>query len=226
VLLLEHADVVSARLRLAEGQLEELVTAEGHRLRVGAFTSAMATMVPDALARLTAEQPALKADAIEAGSQELAAAVGAGELHAAVCFQDAALPRREHEGTAREDLHEESFDAVLRPDHPLAGREIGLAELAGEVWTAPSREHLIARACRAAGFEPRIRYVLRDPLAATGLIRVGLSVALMPELIAREMPGVAFAAVRDSPCRTVYAVLPAAGATPLARAFVAALAVR
>jgi DNA-binding transcriptional LysR family regulator len=225
-LLLEHADVVSGRLRLAEGQLEELIAAEGHRLRVGAFASAMVTMVPDALARLTAEQPAMKADANEGGSEELAAAVGAGELHAAVCFQDAALPRREHEGTAREDLHEESFDAVLRPDHPLAGREIGLAELAGEVWTAPSREHLIARACRAAGFEPRIRYVLSDPLAGTALIRVGLAVALMPELIARHMPGVARATVRDSPRRTVYAVLPATGATPLARAFVDALAVR
>jgi DNA-binding transcriptional LysR family regulator len=226
-LLLEHADVVSDRLRLAEGQLDELVAAAGSRLRVGAFASAMATMVPAALAQLTAEQPAMKADAVEAGSEELAVAVRAGEVHAAVCFQDVALPRREPEGTVREDLHDESFIAVVPPAHPLAGGgPIGLAELAGEVWTAPSREHLIARACRAAGFEPRIGYVLRDPLGAAALIAAGLAVGLMPELIAREMPGVAFAEVRDSPRRTVYALLPAAGATPLARAFVAALAVR
>src|SRR5918997_5850800 len=34
-LLLEHADVVSDRLRLAEGQLDELVEAAGMRLRGG-----------------------------------------------------------------------------------------------------------------------------------------------------------------------------------------------
>ena len=38
-LLLEHADVVSDRLRLAEGQLDELVEAAGMRLQVGAFAS-------------------------------------------------------------------------------------------------------------------------------------------------------------------------------------------
>ena len=222
-LLLEHADVVSDRLRLAEGQLDELVSAAGMRLRVGAFASAMATMVPAALAQLTAEQPAMKADAVEGGSEQLAVAVGAGEIHAAVCFQDLALPRREPEGTVRADLHEEPFVAVVPRGHPLAGGTIGLAQLADEVWTAPSREHLIARACRAAGFEPRIRYVLRDPLGAAALVAAGLSVALMPQLIARQMPGVAYADVRDSPLRAVFALLPAAGATPLARAFVAAL---
>src|SRR5215207_3345881 len=223
-LLLEHADVVSDRLRLAEGQLDELVEAAGMRLQVGAFASAMATMVPAALAKLTSEHPRMKADAMEGGSEDLALAVRAGDLHAAVLFQDVALPRRELDGTVREDLHEEAFVAVVPRGHPLAGGTIGLADLADEDWTAPSREHLIARACRAAGFEPRIRYVLRDPLGAAALTSSGLGVALMPQLIARQMPGVAYAEVRDSPRRTVYALLPAAGSTPLARAFVAALA--
>ena len=226
-LLREHADVVSDRLRLAEGQLDELVADAGLRLRVGAFASAMATMVPAALAKLTAEHPGMKADATEGGSEDLAVAVRAGELHAAVLFQDVALPRRELDGTVREDLHEEPFVAVVPRGHRLADcGTIGLADLAEEDWTAPSREHLIARACRAAGFEPRIRYVLRGPLGSAALISAGLAVALMPRLIARQMPGVAFADVRDSPRRTVYALLPAAGATPLARAFVEALAVR
>src|SRR5918995_1503040 len=87
-LLLQHADVLSDRLRLAEGQLEELVEAAGMRLRVGAFASAMATMVPAALAQLTAEDPGMKADATEGGSEDLAIAVRAGDLHAAVLFQD------------------------------------------------------------------------------------------------------------------------------------------
>ena len=223
-LLLRHADVVSDRLELAAGQLGEIVAARGARLRVGAFPSALATVVPAAIAQLTLEQPELKLDAVEGTQEELAAGVRAGGLHVAVCFQDAAQPPREHEGARREDLHEEPFAALLPPHHRLAhGGPIVLSDLAGEVWVAPSREGLIARACRAAGFEPRVRYVSRDPLANRALVAAGLAVTVSPAGLAAELHGVAVAEVRDAPRRTVYGLLPDAGATPLARAFAAAL---
>ena len=57
---------------------------------------------------------------------------------------------------------------------------IRLAELADATWTAPSREHLIHRTCVAAGFEPHIAYVTRDPLAIAGLIGAGLAVLARP----------------------------------------------
>src|SRR6266545_4401342 len=47
--------------------------------------------------------------------------VQAGRLHAAVCFQDASAPRREHEGMRRADLAEDPMVAVLPADHRLAG---------------------------------------------------------------------------------------------------------
>src|SRR3954469_18025371 len=100
-LLLEHADVVSDRLALATGQLDELVAERAHHLRIGAFPSALATRVPKALARLGND---VKADVSEGTIQGLAEDVASGALHAAVCFQDHALPRREPEGTERVDL--------------------------------------------------------------------------------------------------------------------------
>jgi len=222
--LLRHADVVSARLELAAGQLGEIVAERGARLRVGAFPSALATVVPAAVAQLTLEQPETRVDAIEGTQEELAAGVRDGGLHAAVCFQGAAQPRREHEGATREDLHEEPFAALLPRGHRLAGTgPVRLADLAGDVWVAPSREGLIARACRAAGFEPAIRYVSRDPLANRALVAAGLAVTISPSELAAELHGIAVAEVREAPRRTVYALLPDAGATRLARAFVAAL---
>ena len=115
--------------------------------------------------------------------------------------------------------------AGLALDHPLAGRtSIRLAELADATWTAPSREHLIHRTCVAAGFEPRIAYVTRDPLAIAGLIGAGLAVSLVPRLLAGRMPGVALVPVSDhAPLRTLYALTPAAGTRPEALAFIAAL---
>ena len=88
---------------------------------------------------------------------------------------------------------------------------------------APSREGLIARACEAAGFTPAIRYVSRDPLANRGLVAAGLAVTISPAGLAAEFSDRG-RALRDAPRRCVYALLPAAGATPLARAFAAALA--
>ena len=221
-LLLEHAEVVADRLGLAEGQLGELVEHAHRVLRVGAFPSAVATIVPPAIAQLPG---GTKVDLVERPQRDLAAGVAAGELHVAVCFQDAADPRREPDNTTREDLHREPFMALLPAGHPLAGRgPVRLADLAGETWVAPSRDGIIARACEAAGFTAAIRYVSQDPLANRGLVANGLAVTISPARLAAGYRGIAVEAVADAPEREVFALLPAAGAAPLARAFVEALA--
>jgi DNA-binding transcriptional LysR family regulator len=224
-LLLAHADVVADRLDLAVGQLAELAGHAARELRIGAFPSALATRVPQALARLTVERPEVKADVSERTTGALVEGVRTGELHVAVCFQDAARPRREHEGAERIDLGEEPFRALLPEGHALAGGgPLRLQQLADEVWVAPSRDGMIAQACEATGFTPAIRYVSRDPLANRGLVAAGLAVTISPAELAAEFTGIAVEPLRDGPKRAVYALLPAAGATRLARAFVAALA--
>ncbi len=225
-LLLAHADAIAGRLSQADAQIAELAAAERDTLRLGAFSSAMATIVPAAVARLRAERPDTLIDVTEASAQAAGTAVADGRLHAAVCFQDATLPRREPDGAERHDLGEEPMLAALPRDHPLAGRRrIRLSALADETWTAPSRDHLVRRACVAAGFEPRIAFVTRDPLAIGELVAGGLAVTLAPQLLAGRLPGVALVALDDGvPRRSLYALTPAAGARPAARAFVAAAA--
>jgi DNA-binding transcriptional LysR family regulator len=224
-LLLAHADVVADRLDLVTGQLAELAGHAARELRIGAFPSALATRVPRALARLTAERPEVKADVAERTSDALVAGVRTGELHVAVCFQDAAEPRREHEGAERIDLGDEPFRALLPERHLLAGKgPLRLRDLADGTWVAPSRDGMIAHACEAAGFTPSIRYVSRDPLANRGLVAAGLAVTISPAELAAEFSGIAVEPLRDGPTRSVYALLPASGAGALARGFVAALA--
>ena len=92
-LLLAHADAVADRLAQADTQVAELATAERETLRVGAFPSALATVIPAALAALREEQPELQVEAVEASGDELGAMVASGALHAAMCFQDAATRR-------------------------------------------------------------------------------------------------------------------------------------
>jgi DNA-binding transcriptional LysR family regulator len=224
-LLLAHADAVADRLTQADAQVAELATAERETLRIGTFPSALASVIPVAIARLGELRPDVQVEATEASGEELGAAVAAGTLHAAMCFQDAAAPVRRPEGTQRHELGGESMLAVLSMDHALAGRErIRLRELAGETWSAPSRESLIYRSCVAAGFEPRIAYVTRDVLAARGLVRAGLVVTLMPELIGGLFDDIAFVPLEGpQPRRSLYALTPAAGVRESALAFLAAL---
>jgi DNA-binding transcriptional LysR family regulator len=225
-LLLAHADALAARLELADTQMDALVAGERHALRLGAFPSALATIVPAAVNALRAEEPALEVTIAEGRVDELTAAVQAGRLDAAVCFQDAAAPRHEHDGLRRVELVEEPMLAILPADHRLAGRkEIALHELADEPWMAPSPDALLVDACRAAGFEPRIVIHTRDPLAARAIAAAGLAVSLTPRLLARiGLPGIATPALRGNPpYRTLYAVLPDAGAHPLADDLVQAL---
>jgi DNA-binding transcriptional LysR family regulator len=224
-LLLAHADAVADRLAQADRQLAELAAADRDTLRIGAFPSALASVIPAAIARLRELRPEIHVEATEASGEELGAAVADGRLHAAMCFQDAAAPPRRPEGTARHELGEERMKAVLPLEHPLAGRErIRLRELAEELWTAPSREHLIYRTCVAAGFQPQIRFVTRDVLAARALVRGRLAVTLMPELVCGMFDDVAVVRLEGlQPLRSLYALTPAAGAREAALAFLDAL---
>ena len=114
---------------------------------------------------------------------------------------------------------------ALPPRHRLARRtSIRLSDLAHEPWTAPSRDGLIARACREAGFEPRITIQASDPLAIGAVVGSGLAVTLTPQLLAGQLHGVRIVPLGgDPPRRAVYALLPDRGARPLVHDLIAEL---
>jgi DNA-binding transcriptional LysR family regulator len=211
--LLAHANVVSERLRLADRQLADHATKERAELRIGAFPSALATIVPSAVTAILGADPDLRVAVEEGALDDLAAGVRAGRLHLALGFQDAAAPRRRHQGLQRHELAEEPMVLALPPRHRLARRRtIDLADLADEPWTAPSYDGLVARTCRAAGFEPRIAFLASDPLAICAMIASGLAVTLTSQLLSGQLHGVHTAAVLDEPARrAIYALLPDTG---------------
>ena len=225
-LLLAHADAVAERLDLAGVQMAALVDDARRTLRLGAFPSALATVVPQAIATLRAAEPELEIAVEEGSLAGIAEGVRSGRLDLAMAFQDAAEPPRDHDGLRREELAEERMLAVLGAGHRLAGRErIELTELRDDPWMAPSRDGLVVQACRAAGFEPALVLVIRDPLAVRAIAEAGIAVTITPELLARlRLPGVANPALGPTaPRRSLYALLPPAGAHEKAPAMVGAL---
>jgi DNA-binding transcriptional LysR family regulator len=224
-LLLAHADALFERLQLAETQIGETTAAGRRHLRVGAFPSVLATLVPSALAQLHTSIEALEVAVVQGSTDELVASVRDGRLHLALCFQDAALPRREHADTHRHDLLEEPMVAAISPAHRLARRaRLRLPELAHDTWTAATPDGLIHRACRAAGFEPRLAYLTDDPLAIRAIVAAGLAVTLTPSLLAGHLLGIRTPQLSGNPVRrAIYAVTPATTPHPLVSPFLDAL---
>jgi DNA-binding transcriptional LysR family regulator len=188
----------------------------GRRVRLGAFPSALATLVPAALGRVLADDPAVEAEVAEGPAEVVMAGVRDGGLHLGVCWEDPGDPA-DTSGLERRELMREPMYAAVASGHPLAGRDaIRLSELRDERWIAGLRDGLIRRACVAEGFEPLLAFQTADPLASRALVAAGLGVTLMPALSAREeTPGIRALPVHGgAPRRTVFAVAPAAGRRP------------
>jgi DNA-binding transcriptional LysR family regulator len=126
------------RLALAELQaaLDELAVLAGRdqgAVRIGAHPAALASLVPEAIARFLAEHPPVR---IEVGTDgDGAARLRDGRLDALVAIDAPAL---HGEGLAAEKLAEDPLVIAGRAGHPLAGAGApGLVRLAGFGWALP-----------------------------------------------------------------------------------------
>jgi molybdate transport repressor ModE-like protein len=224
-ILVQHADAIAERLHLADEQLAAVAQGELARMRIGAFPTALAALVPAAIARVRRDHPEIRVTVDEGTDDDLPARIRSGELHLAIGFQDTAEPRHEPPGVERRELFREEFMVALAPDHPLAERsDVSLADLSADDWTVAATDGLIVRACRAAGFEPNLVSITRDQLAIRGLISRGLAVTLVPFLLAEPFQDLALRPIAGTgPARDVYALLPPGGRHPLLPAALDAL---
>ncbi|PPK98448.1 DNA-binding transcriptional LysR family regulator [Kineococcus xinjiangensis] len=226
--LAAHAEVIADRLRLAADDLATLGAAQARRVRLAAFPSACATLVPAALADLRRRGDPPDVRLTEAAPEEARQLLDAGDVDVAVVFQ--------HGGEAPpggELLLQDPLHLVLPRGHALApragapGTPVHLADLAGERWIAGCpgcRAHLLRTAAQA-GFEPDVHHSTDDYVVTQKLVAAGVGVALLPglALCAVRDPGVAVVGLRAAPRRSVH-LLPgpagssAAVATALRRA--------
>jgi len=70
-LLLEHADAIAVRFDLAALQLAEIAGDERSLLRIGAFPTALAGLVPSAVAEVRAAHPDARVTVEESAADEL-----------------------------------------------------------------------------------------------------------------------------------------------------------
>lgn len=213
--LSRHAGSVLATLAAAEEEVAAIAGLRAGRVRLVAFPSSSASLVPHALAQLRASHPGLSVSFAEAEPPESLALVRAGECDVAVAFSysgtDLGRGEDDLEGIVAVPLLSDPLKVALPAGHPLASLPVvALDSLADETWIAGCprcRGHLLV-ACESVGFTPTVAYATDDYVAVQGLIAAGLGVALIPEMILRSVhhPGIATRTVTPASTRDVSVV--------------------
>ncbi|MDQ2676766.1 MAG: LysR family transcriptional regulator [Actinomycetota bacterium] len=200
-----HAGSVLGAAAAAEDEMRALAGLETGLVRIGAFLSACATFVPEAIGAFEALHPGVEVRLIQEEPPAALARLVAGELDLAVIFEEhddspAADPRHE-----RVALAEDAYRFVCHPAHRLARRrEVGFADLRDERFIAPRAaggglryRALVERWCAEEGFEPNFAYTVDDVTVARTFAAAGLAVGIMPNMtVGHPRPDVAVKPIR------------------------------
>nr|WP_041820004.1 LysR family transcriptional regulator [Streptomyces davaonensis] len=226
-ILVPYAESVAEALRGAGRELAELREAAGGRLRFGAFATADAALVPQALATFRARHPRVRVSREEGFTPTLLDRLTAGHLDLAVVSTTGGAPLEAYE---LHHLLDESLYVAVPADHELAGADsVRLAQLADADWISgsPRPEGTLLDAALRQGFRPRVAHVVGEWTAKQGYVAAGLGVTLVPALAAASVrPDIALLPVLDeeAPARAVYAATARGRSlTPAGEAFLAAL---
>ena len=209
--LVEHADVILARIESAEEELAALAGLRGGRLRLISFQSGGATLAPRAVASFHARHPDVELSMIEAEPDEAGARLRAGEADLALVYDHPGTPAMLAPELQLTHLIDDPYEAILPAGHALAGRRrLSLGDLSEQPWVASTStcgcRRITDSVCREAGFEPRVAFEADETQAAQALVAAGVGVSLLPHLaLATLHPGVVARRLSDAPVRRIWA---------------------
>lgn len=185
-LLLKHAEAISARITTAKAEMDALAVGHAGVVRVGAFQTPGAKILPEALKRLLSQRPGISVDLRESiGDMELLEQLERGLID--LTFAVLPLPEGPFEWT---ELVVDPFTALVSTRSALAKREeISLEEL--------GRQPLVCfRSCRITqialdnlrieGIEPTIVFRSDQNEVIQGAVATDVATAFLPCLSADE----------------------------------------
>jgi DNA-binding transcriptional LysR family regulator len=180
-LLADRAAEIIGRIEAADAELSAHVGLTAGRVRLAGFSSAIGSLVPRAVAALTASHPHLQITLTDTHPPEALELLRAGKIDVAVVFRyDETEP--EPDGVRLHHLLDD-------PVYLLATRRgCTLGALRDATWIAGCercRSHLLSL-CADVGFEPRIGYTSDDMVVMQALVVAGLGVTTIPGLALRS----------------------------------------
>jgi DNA-binding transcriptional LysR family regulator len=185
-LLLRHAGAVIDRFQSAKADLAAFAEGAKGTLRIGAYESVSARILPAILGVFAAKWPKVDIDLRDSSDDELLPLLEAGELDLAFVMDTEALS----DGFKTTELLQDPYVVLLPAGSPLAEKDtVPLEDLAESRFVAQSMMtcHLyIETSLRRVGFEPNIALRSSDNATVQGLVAAGLGVAIVPLLTVDE----------------------------------------
>jgi DNA-binding transcriptional LysR family regulator len=210
-ILVRHAEAVLGELHAARQDLQDLGARPPGRLRVGAFSTAMAALVPRAIAALIAQEPQTRVPLREGMSPALLTSLTRGRLDLAVVTPPKHVPA----GIELTLLLDDPLFVAMALGHPLADRaSVTNTRLHNEKWIAGSAEPDTTLLGAWADWQPDIAFVARDWVAKLGLVAAGLGVTVVPGLAVPVLPPTIAVVRIDHPAAVRATVLAHRSGTP------------
>lgn len=212
---LEHAEVAVA---------ESLTEVTG-TVHIAVFQSTAHSLLPGALNTLREQHPALRVEVTESDPETGLVGVSSRDFDLILAEQYPGRTRPIHADLDRVVLVHDSIALARRPGTPESANAtaatataalVTAAEATAALWSTRDEPWVLEPAgtasrawaeqlCRTAGFEPDVRFEVADLTAHVRLIRAGLAVGLLPELVwAGEAPTVALTPLPDEPRREIF----------------------
>ncbi|QDE36192.1 LysR family transcriptional regulator [Microbacterium foliorum] len=212
---LEHAEVAVA---------ESLTEVTG-TVHIAVFQSTAHSLLPGALNTLREQHPALRVEVTESDPETGLVGVSSRDFDLILAEQYPGRTRPIHADLDRVVLVHDSIALARRPGTPetadataavATAADVTAAHATAALWSTRDEPWVLEPAgtasrawaeqlCRTAGFEPDVRFEVADLTAHVRLIRAGLAVGLLPELVwAGETPTVALTPLPDEPRREIF----------------------
>lgn len=225
--LVQHAETVLAALEHTTAALAAVATGLSGPLRIGAFPTAVRTLLPAALVALGHRHPELELMVTECDPVAVPAALRERRLDIGLLHDYDIVPVEADPVLDAVPLLDETVFLAVPETTPTCEDADALRDMHDAAWIMASPGTLChtvtLHVCRAAGFTPRARHHADDFATVLTLVAADQGVSLVPQLAATQPP----AGVRLIPLptrrRTRIAYRRGAAVHPAVAAFISAI---
>jgi DNA-binding transcriptional LysR family regulator len=230
--LVRHASSLLEAARRAEEAVRDAAGIGRAVVRIAAFPSAAAGLLPAATRELRARRPDAELTLHVLEADEALDALLAGRIDVATIVQSPLSPSSPRPGVDYLPIALDELQVAVAADHPLATHSaVALDELCDEpfliatVGGTCADSNVVLNAFRDAGFEPNVPFSSDDYQALQGMAASGIGVALIPTLaLVSSRSDVVVLPLRGrAPARQILAAVRSGEQDPLVEHMVEAL---
>lgn len=203
--------------RNLEAMIKDIREAAAGTVRLGTFSSVAVHWLPGMIQMFQSRYPRVKLEMLSGDYSDIDQWLSDGSIDLGFVT----LPAPENANVI--PLAQDPLVAILPKGHRLAAMDtVSIQKLESEPFISlrQSSNHDIHRALDKAGVQPSIRYTTKDDYALIAMVRQGLGISIVPELlIGNRRDGIEVRPLEPSASRTIALAIPKSDPLPAVTAF-------